>query len=148
MSEETPGPSKRRLFQFSLGSMLLLTTVAGLSIALVLMYLRMTGAERQLESLQPISPEEVARQFENATTTARITTKVDDVRYSRTEDAYKVIFEWTDKKTNTTWSTDVVLKADGFGAYFGVIRNVEFVQPFGVTEYGVVVTTPSPLEGK
>jgi hypothetical protein len=150
MTDEMPDDVPRpRRFQFSLGSMLLLTAVVGLSISLVLVYSKLVHTERALNALQPISAEEVARQFERNTTIGggRISTNVTDVRYSPAENAYKVDFSWTDSQTGQSWSSDVKLKSDGFGTYFGQIRNSEFVKPLKSSDsYLVVVETPSALK--
>lgn len=149
MTDDTPDDATRpRRLQFSLGSMLMLTAVVGLSISLVLVYSKLVRTERALSALQPISVEEVARQFERNTSIGggRITTKVTDVRYSPAENAYKVNFSWTDSQTGQSWSSDVKLKSDGFGMYFGQIRNSEFVKPLKSSDvYLVVVETPSAL---
>ena len=152
MTDDTPDDATRpRRLQFSLGSMLMLTAVVGLSISLVLVYSRLVRTERALSTLQPISVEEVARQFERNTSIGggRITTKVTDVRYSPEENAYKVVFSWTDSQSGQRWGSDVKLKSDGFGTYFGQIRNSEFVKFLTTSDaYTVVVESPSTLERK
>ena len=71
----------------SLGTLLLVVTIVCLATALMLEHRRLTQIERQLaetkrelSTLQPLSAEEVARQFENATTLGPISTTVKDVR--------------------------------------------------------------------
>ena len=138
-----------RRFRFSLGSLLLWVAVLSLAISLGLKYRRLDRAERQLGAMQPIAPQVVARAIEQQTTTAKLQTKVEDVRNSKKDDAYKVSISWPDS-TGTKWSTDVRLQADGYGAYFGRITSGAFLQAIGstTTEYGVAVETPSPLESK
>lgn len=140
-------PDSRWRFQFSIATLLMLMAIVALSIALGLTYGRLARVERQLDALQPMSPEEVARQFEKNTTLGMIKTKVGDVRYSPKEDAFRVRFSWTDSTSGETWTSDVKLTADGFGRYFGQIRNPEFTRPLGYTDsYPVGVETPSPLK--
>jgi hypothetical protein len=123
--------------RFSLGSLLLLMAVVGLSIALGLTYRKLDRAERELNALQPVSREEVARQFESNTSFGPHRTTVTDVRYSQKEDAYRVTFSWVDSTTNKPWSSDLTLRsADGFGNYQGQIDVPEFTKQlsaFGVT---------------
>jgi hypothetical protein len=149
MIEELPDkPNRSRRMQFSLGNLLSLTAVVGLSISLALVYSKLARTERALGALSPLSAEEVARQFERNTSIAggRISTKVNDVRYSPAENAYKVTFTWTDSQLGESWSSDVKLKSDGFGTYFGKISNSEFVRPLKNSDgYLVVVGSPSPL---
>jgi hypothetical protein len=149
-NDSSPAPAKREL-RFSLGQLLLIVTIACLVLAIVLMSFqmrllgsRLESTQQELSALQPLSVDEVARQFQAATTLGPVTTKVSDVRYSPKEDAYRVRFSWTDAKTAQTWSTDVELKNDGFGTYVGAIRNSEFIQPLGYTDqFFVAVETPS-----
>ena len=148
-------PSNRSLpVRFSLGTLLLVVTIVGLATALMLEHRRLSQIERQLaetqqelSTLQPLSAEEVARQFENATTLGPISTTVQDVRYSPTEDAYQVEFAWmNEKKNKERWSSQVKLTSDGYGRYFGRIRSDAFTQPLGHKDgFTVAVETPSPL---
>jgi hypothetical protein len=56
-------------------------------------------------------------------------------------------FSWTNAKTNEEWSTDVMLESDGFGGYYGVIRNDPFVKPVGHKDgFTVGVRSPSTFE--
>lgn len=65
---------------------------------------------------------------------------------SSTSDSYKVSFSWADNTTKKTWSSDVKLTADGYGTYYGRIRNDPFIVPLGYKDgFTVVVQTPSPL---
>jgi len=150
MTDDAPSVSDRRpRLQFSIGSMLLLTAIVGLSIALALVYGKLVRVERTLSALQPIAVEDFARQFENVTTVGggRIRTKVTDVRYSPVENAYKVRFSWTDSQTGGQWSSNVILKSDGFGTYFGQIRNPEFLVPIKAGDsYMVAIESPPALE--
>ena len=107
---------------------------------------KLSDAERKLSTLQPLSAEEVARQFEDAATLGPISTSVKDVRYSPTEDAYKVDFAWNNKKSGDRWRTQVKLTADGYGKYYGRIRNDSFYGPLGYKDgFTIAVETPSPL---
>lgn len=140
-------PAPRRRLRFSLGSLLLLVTAISLAIALALTHQKLTIADRQLKAVQPLSPEEVASQFESQTTLGSIKTTVRDVRYSPGENAYKVAFSWVESKTAQEWSTEVILTADGFGAYHGKIQSDQFVKPSGIglDFFPVELKTPSPL---
>jgi hypothetical protein len=148
--ESHDDPMPRRRLQFSLGSLMLLTAVVGLSIALVMMYMRLSRVERELGALQPLSPDEVARQFETNTMPGTVKSTVKDVRYSQSEDAFLVQFSWPDPQTGDNWSTDVKLTNDGFGRYFGQIRNSEFLKLLRhpTDSYTVVVEAPSPLKSR
>jgi HAMP domain-containing protein len=151
MRENTPSSEPRTTgrFRFSLASLLLFMAVLGLAIMLGLTYRKLHRVEQELSAMQPISPQEVARQFEQHTTLGPITTKVDDVRYSPKADAYKVGFSFVDSAVGVKWSTEVMLKADGFGAYHGQIMSSEFIKPLGVSNsFNVSVQTRSPLEAK
>ena len=105
-----------------------------------------TQLKQEVASQQPLDPKEVARQFEKSTTLGTITTTVKDVRYSPEADAYRVNFSWIDSASGKTWFSDVRLSSDGFGIYYGQIRNGPFIQPLGCKEsYAVAVKTPSAL---
>ena len=132
--------------QFSIGTLMLWTAIVCLAVSHGILALQMRGLKRELESSRPLRAEEVARQFEQRTTLPPIRTTVRDVRYSSEKDSYKVDFSWHNAKNGRTWSSDVTLKSDGFGSYFGEIRNGSFVQPLGYkSPYSVVVKSPSPL---
>jgi hypothetical protein len=151
MSHVSTAESNRpRMPRFSLGSLLLLTTVVCLAISLVILYKKYSQAEQQLNAMLPMSVEDVARKFENSTKFGTTTTKVTDVRYSPTENAYKVQFSWTDAKTGQDWSANVKLTPDGFGVFYGKIYNPEFLRAVGSNNeyYMVAVETPSPLNAK
>lgn len=146
LKESHDTPSKR--LQFSLGSMLMIVTIACLATALVILSGRLNIAERQLESLQPISIQEVADQFEKSTTFAQMSTEVTDVRYSPTEDAYKVKFSFVnrDDPQKRNWSTSVTLKSNGYGEYYGRILSGPFCEALGYKNgFSVSVRTPSAL---
>ena len=143
-----------RRFRFSIGTLLLLTAIVGLtanaivtSRRIAMLKQQLESQERELSALSPLPPEEVARQFEKNTTLGPISVSVKDVRYSPDSDSYKVDFSWTDSnKTSQTWNGDVILNSDGYGAYHGEIRHGPFIKPLGRKEaYSVVVKTPSPL---
>jgi hypothetical protein len=123
--------------------------VVGLSITLGLTYRKLDRAERELSALQPMSAEEVARQFERNASVGPHRTTVTDVRYSQKEDAYRVTFSWVDSTTSKEWSSDLTLRSDGFGLYHGQINVPEFTKQlsaFGVTgSYSVFVGSPSQL---
>ena len=101
----------------------------------------------ELNSQRPIPAVEVARQFEKATTIPPITVTVTDVRYSSTKDSYKIDFSWVDRTTNKSWHSDIKLESDGFGAYYGTIRNGPYIKPLGHKNgYAVSVNSKSPLQ--
>jgi len=105
-------------------------------------------AKLQMAALHPLDPEAVAQQFETQTTLAPMSTKVRDVRYSKTQDAYYIEFAFTDAKTGQTAITGLNLKGDGFGGWYGEIRNDSFVVPLGRNlgdAYSVYVRTPSSI---
>ena len=144
----TPAPCP-----LSQGNTLIWLVVVGLAVSNFMLHQRLAGIERQINArlpgqggVAPLSPAEVARQFEERTTVNPITVSVKDVRYSPNDDSYKVDFSWTNAKTNETWLSDIKLKADGYGSYFGQIHNGPFLEPLGQKDaYTVLVKTPSPL---
>ncbi|MCM2374720.1 hypothetical protein [Aporhodopirellula aestuarii] len=108
---------------------------------------QITQLKQELTSQQPLSPKEVARQFEKRATLGPITTTVKDVRYSLEADAYKVNFSWVDSTSGKTWYSDLRLNHDGFGKYYGQIRNGPFIQPLGYKEaFAITVETPSSFD--
>lgn len=136
--------------RFSLGNLLLLVTVVALAISLVMTYRKLDRMERAFDAMQPMSPQQVARQFERQTTLGKVRTTVNDVRYSQKEDAYKVSFSWLDSN-GQHWSSEVLLNPDGFGKYSGEILSSEFVTSVGSgrnNRFAVGVQTPSPLKEK
>lgn len=143
-TSQTPAP---RRFQFSIGTLLLWIAIGALAANTVIMNRQITRLKQGLASQQPLSPKEVARQFEQSTTLGTITTTVKDVRYSAEAEAYRVTFSWIDSASGKTWHSDVRLDHDGFGVYYGQIRNGPFIQPLGYKEaFPVAVTTPSSFE--
>ena len=147
MTEVASQSTRPRPFRFSVGSLLLVVTVVCLATALVLTNRKLAQTERELTTLQPLSAEEVAQQFEKCTKLGPISTTVKDVRYSPTDDAYKVSFSWVDAISRKTWHTEVKLTADGYGTYFGIIRSGEFIRPLGHKDgFSVSVKTSSPLK--
>ena len=150
--ESFSAPAKREL-RFSLGQLLSIVTITCLVLAIVLMSLqmrmlsgRLETTQRELSALQPLPVQEVAEQFEQQTTLNPIATQVKDVRYSPQEDAYLVGFSWTVKGGQPMY-TDVKLKGDGFGGYFGRIPNDEFIKPLGNPDpYVIYIRAPSLLE--
>ncbi len=145
---------RRFPFQFSLASLLLVMTLVCLATALVLSHRKIAQLERdiaqtkgELAALQPLSANEVARQFKNRTTLGPVATTVKDVRYSPTDDTYKVKFSWVDPTTKQIWSTDAILTGDGYGAYSGKIRSGPFITALGVKDtFFVYVEAPSSFK--
>jgi len=145
LSRPTQAPSKRR-FRFSLGSMLLWAAIVCLATSNLVTSRQLSQLKRELDANQPLTATEVARQFQDNTTLGPISVTVKDVRYSPDTDSYKVDFSWTDATTNKTWSSDVELTSDGYGTYYGQIRNGPFIQALGHKEsFTVAVKTTSPL---
>jgi hypothetical protein len=117
-----------------------------LAVTNVLTHRELSAVKRELDANRPLSAKEVARQFQQNTTLGPIAVKVRDVRYSPDKDSYKVDFSWTDATTNKSWSSDIELTADGYGAYYGQIRNGPFIGPLGYKEaFSVAIKSPSPL---
>ena len=143
----TEAPRHNSKWTFSLATMLLVITIACLATALILTNRRLTRLERRQLSHDPLTLEEVVTQFEKQTTLAPISTEVIDVRYSEEKDAYKVRFSWTNSTTQKTWTTDIILESDDYGAYLGKIRSRPFVEPLGAT-YGfpIVVQSASKIQ--
>jgi hypothetical protein len=150
MEDETENARRppRWRFRFSIGSMLLSMAVVGLAISLALTYSKLSSMERDLATLQPLSPQEVARQFEKQLVFGKFRTKVEDVRYSRNDDAFRVSFSFIDPNTGQNWYTEVKLKNDGYGVYFGQISSTPFLAAVGSNRdsFAVAVKTPSPLK--
>ena len=145
VSEHSTKPARR--FRFSLSTALMFVAIMGLTFALIDSQRRLAQTEKELETHRPLSLKEVASQFEQGTTLGPISTTVRDVRYSPDENAYRISFSWTNRNTAQTWSTDVMLRSDGFGQYYGEIRNTDFIKPLGHPErYLVGVQTPSGFE--
>jgi hypothetical protein len=144
------GPKTRR-FQFSLATLLLWTAVACLAVSMVVMNRKLVRTQyelaesrRQLAAMHPLPLEEVARQFEAHASLGPVRVKVEDVRYSTKDDAYKIRFSWTDSTTGQTWSSDIKLVGDGFGAYVGTIHNDPFVKLLGYKNgFPVAIASPS-----
>jgi hypothetical protein len=143
IANESPIQSPRR-FRFSIGTLLLWIAIAALTANTIITNRKLARLNMELSSYQPLPPKEVARQFAKSTTHGPITTSVTDVRYSPDNDEYKVQFSWVDATNGKTWSSDTRLKHDGFGVYYGEIRNGPFIQPLGFKElFPVSVRTPS-----
>lgn len=148
--------------RYSVSSLLLLMVVVALFFSLMIVYRQLREVEKRLAavdakllhaetavlSVQPIPPQEVAKQFESRTSNGSVKTTVSDVRYSPKEDAYQVEFSWIDPATKSNWTTDIRLKSDGFGRYFGSIRSDEYLKAIASNNdtYLVVVESASPLE--
>lgn len=143
---DTPTPPRRR-FQFSIESILLWTAIACLAISNVMLSRKLERITRDVQSSRPLSPNEVAEQFEKRTTLGPITTNVEDVRYSPEKDAFQIEFSWVDANTNEEWWSDVELQSDEFGRYYGRIRNGPFVKPLGYQDgFTIIVESPSSFE--
>lgn len=143
-----------RRFRFSIGTFLLWIAIGALSMNKIITNRHVTQLEQEvtqlkqdLASQQPLPPKEVARQFEKRTTRGTITTTVKDVRYSPEADACKVNFSWADSASGNAWHSDVRLTHDGFGRYYGQIKNPLFVQALGHKEsFAIAVETPSSFD--
>lgn len=149
MSDEihTAQTSSPRRFRFSIGTLLLWIAIGAVTMNSIIMRRQVAQLEQELASQQPLAPKDVAHQFEKSTTLGPITTTVKDVRYSAEADAYRVEFSWDDSASGETWYSDVRLDHDGFGTYYGEIRNGPFIQPLGHKEaFVVLVETPSSFE--
>ncbi|WP_442511297.1 hypothetical protein SH528x_002967 [Novipirellula sp. SH528] len=143
-TSQTPVP---RRFRFSIGTLLLWIAIGALTMNTIIMSRQVTQLKQELTSQQPLSPKEVARQFEKSTTLGPITTTVKDVRYSSEADAYRVNFSWADSASGKTWHSDLRLNHDGFGVYSGQIRNGPFIQPLGYKEaFPIAVERPSSFD--
>lgn len=143
---QDPVTERTRRFQFSLASLLQWIAIGGLAAALFATQVELRSVKSELATSRPLPAEEVASQFEQQTTLGPIRTKVKDVRYSQSKDSYKVEFSWNDATSKQDWWSDIELKADGYGAYYGQIRNDPFLTPLGHTNpYTVLVKSPSPL---
>lgn len=137
-------PHTSRRFRFSIGMLLLWIAIAALTANTIITNRRLTQVTQEMAAVQPLPPNEVAKQFEKSTTLGPITTSVKDVRYSAEFDAYRVAFSWVDATSGETWQSDVRLNHDGFGVYYGQIRNGPFIQPLGHKEaFAVHIRTPS-----
>ena len=65
--------------------------------------------------MRPLPFEEVARQFESQTSRGPNAFKVEEVRYSRRDDAYNVSFSWANPAGPS--HSEIRLVGDGFGVY-------------------------------
>lgn len=144
-------PSNR--LQFSLGSILTWTAILCLAVGVVMINRQLANLRQEVavlsqdtESSRPLSVTEVADQFEKLATLGPIKTTVRDVRYSPEKDAFHIEFSWVDSNTSDKWSGSVELESNGYGKYFGQIRNGPFVEPLGLEKYPVVVESPSIFE--
>ena len=150
---DTSQTDQPRRFRFTIATALLWMAIAGLAANTIVMNRRITMMQQELDTQQyelrahrPLPPREVASQFEESTTLGPIATSVKDVRYSRDTDSYQVEFAWVDSTTGKKWHSEVQLQSDGYGAYYGHIRNGPFIEPLGYKEsFTVSVETPSPL---
>ena len=139
-------PLQRRRLQFSIGSMFLWAAIMCLTISNVMTRRELVQVRRELDAQRPLTANEVARQFEERTTRGPISVTVRDVRYSPEQDSYKIDFSFTDATSSNSWTSDVRLRSDGYGTYYGEIRADPFVKALGFSERFVVsVKTRSPL---
>ena len=130
-----------------MGTLLLWVAILAVAINTALLNRQIYLLKHEVAAQQPLTPKEVARQFEKSTTLGPISTSVRDVRYSEEADTYRVEFSWVDATTGKTWFTDVRLKHDGFGIYYGKIRNGPFIKPLGYKDsFTVAVETPSSFD--
>lgn len=151
----TPNRSTRR-FQFSIGAVLLWVVIVGLVASNVIVVGELASLkeelakhQQELASYRPLSPEDVARQFEKRTTFGPIATTVNDVRYSVDRDSYKVRFSWTSATTIARRSSEVELAGNDYGEYYGKIHFSEFLDAQGGGKFfSVVVKSASPLENR
>ena len=135
--------------------MILWIALFALILTNMMTYREVLELKSQIKPLPPVGPampiaaESVAKQFVQATNIqSTVTTQVEDVRYSPTEDAYQVEFAWTIQATGKKWYSSVRLNGDGFGNYSGKIASSQFNQPLGrTTSYRVSISSPSPLTG-
>jgi hypothetical protein len=135
--------------RFRLSTLLLLVLVVGLSVALVISQRRIASLEADAATNRPMSLEEVARQVVKQTSQNSLKTTVTDVRYSQKEDTYQVEFSWYDSALKQNSSTEVRLKADSFGRYYGTILSDSYKQSLGLPTtdvFSVVVETPSAFK--
>ena len=134
-------------FQFSLNNLLLWIAVIALAIGLVLTTRELSSRRRELEALQPLSVQEVARQFEARTSQGTLKVTVSDVRYSQADDAYRVKFSCVNSTDGASWTSDVKLEGDHFGSYSGMIRDGTYLTAIGTSSDGfyIVVEPPSTL---
>lgn len=146
IDNDSQTPASRN-FRFSIGTLLLWFVILALTLNAIMMNRQISRLTKEVAAQQPLSPKEVARQFEKRATLGPVSTTVRDVRYSEQEDAYRVEFSWVDATSGKTWFSDVRLKNDGFGVYYGQIRNGPFIQPLGYKEsFTVAVETPSGFD--
>jgi len=134
-----PRPPAPRRFRLSLGKSLLWGTIAVLGIAYATTHRELVAVRQELKRALPIPIEEVARQFQESTTSGPIATQVRDVRYSSTDDSYKVKYSWVDPATGQTWSSDRELAGNGYGAYLGRIGIKELCEPWEKSGHWIVV---------
>src|SRR5262249_7791763 len=140
MTTPDEGPGRKITIRFSLSTLLLLIAIVGLTIALVLTQFQLSNLRRELGAHEPLSVEEVARQFESQLSAPPMTGTADDVRYSPKTDSYHVKFSVVNSATPTTRSeSEVTLRGDGYGRYRGYLD-------LGGPQITVVVETPSALK--
>ena len=152
--ESNPSQSSvPRRIRFSIGTLLLWIAIIALTMNTIIMNRHVTRLTQEIARLkqgiasqQPLSPKEVARQFEKSLTRGTVTTTVKDVRYSPEADAYRVDFSYVDSASGNAWNSEIRLNHDGFGVYWGGIQSGPLIQSLGYkNSFAVVVKTPSSL---
>ncbi|QDS95110.1 hypothetical protein FF011L_38950 [Roseimaritima multifibrata] len=83
----------------------------------------------------PISPDAVVTEVHRHIADHPLPCKVTDVRYSETDDTFRVHFMWTDPVDKKDWGSNFELKGDGYGTYAGCIRNTKFLAPIHPPRY-------------
>lgn len=145
MTAPNEGLGRKITLRFSLSTLLLLVVIFGLGIALVQARLQIRDLRREMGAHEPVSVEEVARQFEQRLSTPPLTVSADDVRYSPKGDSYRVTFSWVNSATPTQrTSSEATLKGDGYGRYLGEV--MAWSAPGSAIGTPVVVETPSALK--
>jgi hypothetical protein len=133
--------------RFTIRDLLWLAAVVALAIALTISQRQLARLELDAAANRPLSAEDVAEQFQKNLGAGAVPVKVEDVRYSPKDDAYRIEFSWLDPKSGQNWSTEVRLLSDGYGKYTGVIASAEFLKALGYTgQMYVTVAKPSPLK--
>ncbi|TWU09911.1 hypothetical protein Pla52o_58100 [Novipirellula galeiformis] len=119
--------------QFRVSTLLFVTALVAMACVIVVTRLELASlrASRSQSGVNasPISVDAVAASVEQCLASHPWSTSVADVRYSAAADSFKVCYEWTDPSDGRTWSSDVILKGNGFGEYSSFITNKTFLNP-------------------